>query len=364
MRNLILVIFLVLFFSGCSLFSSNDENSSDIAKDAFFWNKTETLPVSVFRGFSISDNEELYVFGDEAWYKSRNRGASFQKFQNPDSAYFSKILKRGSTYYGLAHYSTSVTQYEKDSTLSGYFFLTSSIFTSEDGNNWQQKTPSFMSWEFSFQNDSLLHVGREYGIRTYNLENDTYRDREFYSSKLGDFANEIFISSDGAVYLGCHDGIYKSDDNGRTWIRSSKGFIHKDDDNVNFFFENQTGEIYSIGTKVYQSKDQGESWDIFNIGFENEYGNFTSFSGNSINMREDGLIYIASYYGFFVSDFENIEQPKAVFEYGDENRTSWDYYDRAYSFKNGDILLLNENQKKILVGEKKTDSEFWQDFQN
>ncbi|MBO6622561.1 MAG: hypothetical protein JJ892_07035 [Balneola sp.] len=353
------MVAIIFALHGCGLFNSNEKDQ--LREDlAFFWQRERTLPVSVFRGFDLTENETLYIYGDEHWYQSDDRGLNFKEFQNPDSVYFTKIIKKRTTYYGLGLHSYYLSQYDIDTLERDYFGLTSSIFVSTDGNNWEQKMPAFLMWDFNFQEDSLLHMGKENGIKSFNLETENFRDREFYSSKLSDYANEIFISNDGSIYLGCHDGIYKSVDKGKNWVRSSRNYIHKDDDNVESFYETEEGQLYSIGKKVHLSSDAGSSWDLYTIGFSDEDDDFEDLFGSDMHFRKDGLIYIASYFGIFVADQKNPENAKVAFRYT-EDLWHGERYDYVVSFSNGDILLINDTLRRMMRGSK-LNSGFWSEF--
>ncbi|XWN37532.1 MAG: hypothetical protein ROO71_01140 [Balneola sp.] len=360
MKVLFYLSSLLFVATGCGLFNSheNDKTRDDVA---FFWQTERTLPVSVFRGLDLTENETLYIYGDEHWYQSDDQGINFRQYQNPDSVYFTKVIKRGDTYYGLGQHSYYVSKYSVDTSEHDYFGFTSSIFVSSDGNNWEQKMPAFLMRDFSFQDESLLHMGKEKGIKSLNLDTENIRNREFYSSKLPDYANEIFISNDGSIYLGCHDGIYKSTDKGKNWVRSSRTYIHKDDDNVESFHETEEGKIYSIGEKVHLSSDKGLSWDLYTIGFSDEE-EFQDLFGSDMHFRKDGLIYVASYFGIFVTDQKNPENAKIALHYT-EDLWHGERYDFVISFSNGNILLINDTLRRMMRGSK-IDSDFWTEFEN
>lgn len=77
------------------------------------------------------------------------------------------------------------------------------------------------------------------------------------------FVTGVFTINDSVVVITSHSGIYKSNNNGKTWVSSNNGLSNT---KVNCFCRNTT-TIY-IGTEggVFSSTDGGDSWTEKNTG--------------------------------------------------------------------------------------------------
>lgn len=117
----------------------------------------------------------------------------------------------------------------------------------------------------------------------------------------GEEIYDIAVDDSGNVYVGSEGGVFKSTDNGATWIFKNNGLQVGA---VNKLFIDYEGNIYLCGSSsthgLYKSSDGGESW----VGIAD------TLNGNPINYFEDvtiipnepgGIIYVSNYYGVYRS---------------------------------------------------------------
>ena len=119
----------------------------------------------------------------------------------------------------------------------------------------------------------------------------------------GEEIYDIAVDDSGNVYVGSEGGVFKSTDNGATWIFKNNGLQVGA---VNKLFIDYDGNIYlggilfNPGYGLYKSTDGGENW----------FGIADTLNNNPINYFEDitiipnepgGIIYVSNYYGVYRS---------------------------------------------------------------
>jgi len=77
--------------------------------------------------------------------------------------------------------------------------------------------------------------------------------------------NVFLQASNGTLFAGTHDGVYRSMDQGQTWGKVTQS-IHKDVDNFHALYEEHDGTLLAIfGNKHHASSDNGSTWSTRTI---------------------------------------------------------------------------------------------------
>lgn len=348
---------------GCGLLNSKDDKQELVIKPYYLMGPNQ-LPVSIIRGVELTNSEVLNVYGDEEWAQSFDQGETFEVYQNPEDVYFTKILKYKGTFYGLGAHSISHPTFGDSDSTNFLFGFTNSIFRSQDGINWEQDIAMLTMRDFAFQDDTLLHMGIYEGIRTLNLNSGVFRDKSFFSSKLSDLVNEFYISADGEIFAGTHDGVYKSIDKGENWTRVSESQILKDDDTIDSFFI--SGEsLYAVGKKIHVSNDDGITWESVDFGFIDEAERFQDLPGYGSYVTEDGFIFSASYFGILVSRTSNPDDAEFILKHDEDSYSGTSSrYDKVITFQNGNFIAIEETLGRSMRGVKNEKSPFWSTLNN
>jgi photosystem II stability/assembly factor-like uncharacterized protein len=131
----------------------------------------------------------------------------------------------------------------------------------------------------------------------------------------GEEIYDIAVDDSGNVYVGSEGGVFKSTDNGATWIFKNNGLQVGA---VNKLFIDYEGNIYLGGSAsfhgLYKSNDGGENW----IGIAD------TLNGNPINYFFDftiipnapgGVFYTSNYYGVYRSTDNGITWQSTNFTY-------------------------------------------------
>lgn len=116
----------------------------------------------------------------------------------------------------------------------------------------------------------------------------------------GESISDIAIDDSGYVYVASWTGVYKSTDNGISWVFKNNGLEIADA--IKFFIDYE-GNIYlgaigfsNTGCGLYKSTDRGENWvkiaDTLNSKPVNTFYDVTI-----IPNEPDGTIYVSNYYG-------------------------------------------------------------------
>lgn len=72
--------------------------------------------------------------------------------------------------------------------------------------------------------------------------------------------NTFLLASNGTLFAGTHDGVYRSLDMGQSWVKVSRS-IHKDVDNFHYMYQELDGTILAIySNKHHASADNGSTW--------------------------------------------------------------------------------------------------------
>ncbi len=292
-----------------------------------FWQKL-TMPMEGLNIYSLSadNNGAVYAGGyGQGLYKSIDNGASW------DSS-------------GLAGYWIR----EIDINAQGDIFVVgigatygSGILRSQDGGDTWEKV---FGWEDNWGGINCVHVADDGSIWTgmnYSPQhNGIYRSTDngaSWDSVFSDTENFYTITSkpDGKIFVGSYDKAYRSLDNGETWayyettddnpkqfnditdmavnksgqiflVTAGYGIYRSDDDGVSWIQVRGAGSEYSailitsaqeiyaatLGSWVYRSQDNGESWTLLNGGLTNDgdYGKYIK----SLCINKEGYVFAGS----------------------------------------------------------------------
>lgn len=162
--------------------------------------------------------------------------------------------------------------------------------STDNGVTWENNNSGYNTgecWAFGESNDSILFAG--------NGEGEVYRSTNYGDSWefSGSLMSLVFATdSNNTVYCGTHIGLFKTTDNGLSWLQSN-AFIDTAVssiliDSVNNIFVS-TG-YYNNGNGVYYSADGGNNWT--HLGLENKVVLSLAFDSNGTlyaGTKEDGL---------------------------------------------------------------------------
>lgn len=136
------------------------------------------------------------------------------------------------------------------------------IYRSTDGgSSWQNKANGYNTidcWAFGESKDGVLFAGDAHYIKLFRSTN--YGDSWEFSANLEPLA--FATDSNNIVYAGTETGLYKTTDNGLTWIQNS--FLSNI--SVSSILIDTSSNIYcgtgyySNGNGVYYSSNGGEDW--------------------------------------------------------------------------------------------------------
>ena len=344
---------LIITTNSCQVKSSKQEEPTKQQEQLFNWGASEYLNIDVVRGSSIDQNNTIHIYGDDVRLRSFNNGDDFHQILAIDSVSITNIVLLDNIFYSKGEFHQNHSQYGlPDSSHSWLFQNTNSLFSSKDGNEWSRIIGPFSFRTFSMQNDSLFHFSIENGVRTYNLNTHKSRDVEFFDSKGFDLANSLLPFADGTLLAGSHDGIHKSTDYGKTWVKVSAGYIDKDEDYVDKLIAFNEETVISVGNKTFISTDKGESWTEMIISIPDGEEQQIISGIYDAHLYEDSTLYSLSYYGLTVTNINNPSESISVINYPD-NFDSISRYDLLIALKNGDVLLINEDLKYIQKGTRK-----------
>jgi photosystem II stability/assembly factor-like uncharacterized protein len=93
----------------------------------------------------------------------------------------------------------------------------------------------------------------------------------------GGRVNSIFVNSNGDIYVSTGVGIFRSVDNGQSWVQS---VIPSKWPEVKAVTVSKTGALYAAGDYVYRSTDNGATWRQIMNGFPNGVGGCIVLSSN------------------------------------------------------------------------------------
>ncbi len=166
--------------------------------------------------------------------------------------------------------------------------------SSDDGNNWEEISmqifpPSYVS---AFTgNDESLFVGSEgFNIDVYKT---TDNGNSFENLNVPGSGNITTLhSKNGFVFAGRTTGVYRTSDNGSTWVAVNSGFptnvfVQDINGNNNFVY------VSTINSGLFRSSNNGDVWEEIGSGIINDvvYSIGTNNEQVFAGTKESGLFY-------------------------------------------------------------------------
>lgn len=167
-----------------------------------------------------------------------------------------------------------------------YTLTQNGLFKStDDGENWESLSSTLTNvWmtAVTVNNQHKIFVGASNGyIYISNNEGSSWD-----STKVSDYTiNTISLSINDEIYCGTENGIYKSSNDGQSWILLQNGLPQ---DEFNIIKSSTSGYVYAVSFDgFYFSINHGESWD--QVTFE-------ANSINSLAIDDSNNVYAGSLY--------------------------------------------------------------------
>jgi uncharacterized repeat protein (TIGR01451 family) len=168
------------------------------------------------------------------------------------------------------------------------------LFRSFDGNNWELMpgTASMLIHDMVWFQDNIYMVNND-GLfvsqdsaATFTLHNDIPSSTSSFATNGND------------LLIGCGSGIYKSSDNGQTWLTQNVNMPHLEFPTTAIPLDiSSTGEqlIVSMDHKIYRDEGQGTQWRYVT---DSGFGRFTEIG--------DALLYTSNYPRYYISQDDGI----------------------------------------------------------
>ena len=285
-----------------AIFISNDFGTS--------WIKSSSIPKGVFKEIELeegqeleeedidkvtvlyvspSDDDQIFVGTSNLLLKSNNRGSSWESLSdtfhrsdikglaihpnNPNIIYARIGLY---TFSDCSDVDNDDADYEES--VSKYC---PGIYKSTDGGeSWKlleevTGDPSEGGVYINEYNDSEIYsvFGRETFIsKDAGISSDIFLDTKEHPV-IPDVGVEIitFGESESEVFMAGLQGVYRTYDNGKTWIESNTGFVGSEVvDLVTSLDGTMYATTYNLG--IFKSTDGGKNWVFASFGIKNWYG--------------------------------------------------------------------------------------------
>ena len=285
-----------------AIFISNDFGTS--------WIKSSSIPKGVFKEIELeegqeleeedidkvtvlyvspSDDDQIFVGTSNLLLKSNNRGSSWESLSdtfhrsdikglaihpnNPNIIYARIGLY---TFSDCSDVDNDDADYEES--VSKYC---PGIYKSTDGGeSWKlleevTGDPSEGGVYINEYNDSEIYsvFGRETFVsKDGGISSDVFLDTKEHPI-IPDVGVEIitFGESESEVFMAGLQGVYRTYDNGKTWIESNTGFVGSEVvDLVSSLDGTMYATTYNLG--IFKSTDGGKNWVFASFGIKNWYG--------------------------------------------------------------------------------------------
>lgn len=353
-------VFVGLTLFQCDLFNQQDKKEDEgvVYDPPYFLSANKHFPFKTPRYIWISKENEIFVGGKYSWASSNNFGTSFSRYSTPDSTLSWNVKKFDDHFYGYGTVPSDYSVIAGDTTLGSLISTFEQIYKSEDGNVWSLVTGPFEMFDFTVK-DEVIYVATDGGVVVHDLQNSQEYFDEFLQTKSLDYINQVVINDNDELFVASHDGVYRSNDFGRTWTKVTEE-ISKDEDYVSKIWLIGDNELYAFGTKLLHSTDGGESWVKVGLQYEDDSGNLKSFSSSDLEISSNEMFYSISFRGFYVADLSN----SSIVEYSGPHSSSVESsnrydYEEIHYFNNGRVLISNWENISFKIATKNFSSSFW-----
>ena len=357
MRGLFIFFCVCFLFQGCSIFNSDKEEEEQQQLPPIYWSSRESFPGEGYKSIWVAPNDDIFVSADNSWFKSSNSGSSYTEYSYPDSLLSWRVKQIGSVYYGFGQHSSNYHVIGGDTT-EILFWYSHLLYRSADGSDWEKISGPYDMYDF-VKKGELIFIGKQNGVVVFNEITNEEFAVDFLFSKGLDFVDELAINSKGDIFAGTHDGIYRSKDSGKSWIRVTEE-IHKDIDRVDKIIIMENDEIYAIGHSVLFSDDDGENWEILEFRMMDYEGEIQDLFFYDVEVTEDKVVYAINYLGFFMMRMgkDSVFNFYGSHKYESHSNESIDY-EEIFPFSNGEILLSRWDNYVYHIGRRNFNSEYW-----
>lgn len=349
---------LLFFVSGCGLFGEEGKSESEISP--FYWSGERSFPEAAL-SIWISEEDHIYIGGEEGWYLSTNYGNSFKKYQIPEEVLSFKVKKFGQMLYGYGQVISDIHVINGDTTDAGFWGGSYNLYSSMDGDNWQKISGPFPIYDM-MEYDGNIYLGKEHGVVTHNMASGEEFATDFLFIDASNWIDEIQVNSKGEIFAGTMDGIYLSKDKGQSWVNVTADILNSKKHSENHVEKIivDGDELYGVGGSLSYSDDAGESWRILDYKLKNYEGEIVNHFMTDFAIAEDGYMYSINYLGFFMYGERNAEYFEffGPEKYSSESEFPLDY-EEVHSFKNGGVMITTVDNYFFYIGQRNESSNFW-----
>jgi hypothetical protein len=169
------------------------------------------------------------------------------------------------------------------------------------------------------------------------------------------------MNTNGEVFAVCHDGIYKTQDNGKNWNRISEE-IPKNLDDIHYIKILNENSYIAHGTRRVYSSDNGEDWNWYDMYSWSPYSkkdlslSRSTFYPNGFTVDESGNLFALDVQGIFHARHDSISEFNWVGPKGYDYDTPFRFH-KIFSTKHGNLIL--QNGDVLAIAKRNTNSGYW-----
>jgi photosystem II stability/assembly factor-like uncharacterized protein len=251
---------------------TNSENDSSYilrsSDNGSTWPLNYSISNSKINCIAFNGSGHLFFGSDRSIYRSNDNGTTWNEVIN------------NLTNFAPGHFVTNSL---------GHTFMDSYglplTYTTDNGESWASYDNLNHIWTqgVAINSNDHIFVGTEHGI---------FRSVDYGSSWTSVFPDTtwlmgIAINSKDEIFIGTYnetynDGVFRSSDNGQTWIPANNGLVYSE--GIRTFVFDANGYVYagSDSGGVFRSMDNGNNWTAVNNGLPEQsiFGLAIDSSGN------------------------------------------------------------------------------------